>query len=167
MAYTNRIIVVALVTLLGITMTTSAQNSDIDIDWYEMEEAQKLARANDKKVLVFAEASWCTICKKVKREIFPNKDIRQTMSAYYYPVKIDIESDELLRFNGEEMTQEQFGRQMRVTGTPTFLFIDKEGSVIGAQPGFIPRDVYKSLMIYVGTDAHHEMEFEQYLDNNQ
>jgi thioredoxin-related protein len=48
--------------------------------------------------------------------------------------------------------------------TPTFFFIDKEGSVIGAQPGFIPKDTYKSLLTYVGGDIYNKMKFKEYLN---
>jgi thioredoxin-related protein len=64
------------------------------------------------------------------------------------------------------MTQQDFSRQMRVSGTPTFFFIDKEGSVLGAQPGFIPKDTYELLLTYVGTDVQNEINFKEYLNQN-
>lgn len=161
---TYKKIVPIAVLLLSITLSGVAQEADIS--WYELEEAQALAKENNKKVLIFAEASWCHNCKRMKREVFPQADIQQAMATYYYPVKIDVESDKLLMFNGEEMTQMEFSRQMRVTGTPTFFFIDAGGDVIGAQPGFLPRDVYKSLLAYVGKDLYNEIKFEAYLDQN-
>lgn len=162
MLYTHRIILLLAAFLLSGSITATAQ--DTGISWYELAEAQELAKENGKKVLVFAEASWCHNCKRMKRDVFPHEDIQQAMSKYYYPVKIDVESDKLLIFNGEEMTQMQFARQMRVTGTPTFFFIDQEGSVIGSQPGLIPQDVYKSLLTYVGKDLYNDIKFKAYLD---
>lgn len=163
------ILLIAGLVLFGIMtavgQNTGIKNSQTGIVWYELDDAQKLARENDKKVLIFAEASWCSFCKKMKRDVFPEPDIQKATSTYFYPVKIDIESDKLLKYNGQEMTQMQFSRQMQVTATPTFFFINAEGSIIGTQPGFIPRDVYKLLLTYVGTDAYNEVGFKEYLEN--
>lgn len=136
-----------------------------EITWYEMTEAQNLASKGDKKVLVYAEASWCTYCKKVEKEVFPRKDVQELISKYYYPVRVDIESDDIVKFNGEEMTEQEFSASMRVSGTPTFLFIDGEGNVLGGQPGFIPPDIFKALLAYIGSNAHTRTKFEQFYEN--
>lgn len=157
-------IIIAAVLLLFGMMTAVAQ--DTGVDWYELEEAQVLAKEHDKKVLIYAEASWCTYCKKMEQQVLSETDVQEMMATYFYPVRVDIESDKKLRFNGKEMTQQEFARQMRVTGTPTFFFIDREGSVLGAQPGFIPKDIYQSLLTYLGTDAYDKIGFEEYINQN-
>ena len=91
--------------------------------------------------------------------------VREVMNNYFYPVKIDIESQHKLTYNGREMTEQEFGRNMRVAGTPTFFFIDHKGEVIGAQPGFIPKKVYIHLLSYIETGAYRKMEFSQYMGN--
>jgi thioredoxin-related protein len=157
-----KIILIITVLLLFSGISVAAQ--DIGVDWYELEEAQVLAKENDKKVLVYAEASWCTYCRKMEQQVLSKSDVKKMMAEYFYPVRVDIESDQKLKFNGKEMTQQIFARQMRVSGTPTFFFIDQEGSILGAQPGFIPKDIYQSLLTYVGTDTHDEISFEEYLN---
>jgi len=146
--------------------TAVKSTSQKGINWYSLEHAQKLAPKNGKKVLIFAEASWCSYCRKMEQQVFSKTDIQQTMNEYFYPVRVDIESGQKLVFNGKEMTQQEFSRQMRVSGTPTFFFLDKEGAVIGAQPGFIPRDVYKSLLTYVGTDSYNDMTFQEFMNKD-
>jgi len=133
------------------------------ITWYSLEEAQGLAKVNDKKVLIYAEASWCTFCKRMEKEVFPSQAVQDSLEKYYYPVRVDIDSEEKLIFNENEMTQRQFARTYRVTGTPTTFFIDKEGVIIGAQPGFMPSDVFQALLAFVGSGVHAEIEFEEYL----
>lgn len=137
-----------------------------EITWYSLEEAQQLAQENDKKVLVYAEAVWCTYCKKMEKEVFPKKKIIDSLAKYYYPVRVDIESDKKLVFNGETMTGSQFAQKYRVRGTPTIFFIDKAGEILGAQPGFIPPDIFNNLLAFVGTDAHKNISFEDYSKQN-
>lgn len=134
-------------------------------DWKEMEEAQKLAAENDKKVLVYANAVWCSYCKKMEREVFSIKEVQETTDKYFYPVWVDIESDDKLSFRGREMTQTDFSRAMRVTGTPTFIFIDSKGEIIAGQPGFIPEELYIQILEYVGSDAYQQQLFEEFSNN--
>lgn len=147
----------------GIAQAPKKQEKREGITWYTLHQATQLAKKNDKKVLVFAEASWCPYCKQMKREVFPKMDIQDTMEEYYYPVKIDIESQETVTYDGREMTKAQFSRQMHVSATPTFIFMDKSGSVIGTQPGYLNHDVYKALLTYIGTDTFRNIGFKKYL----
>lgn len=138
-----------------------------DITWYPMEEAQQLATQNDKKVLIFAEAEWCGYCKKMYKEVFPKQSVQDSLKKYYYPVRVDIESDEKIVFNGRKTTGRQFAREHRITGTPTTFFVQSDGTILGIQPGFIPADIFKKLLAYVGSGAHSKMEFEEYAGENR
>lgn len=137
------------------------------ITWYDLKEAQQFAKENDKKVLIYAEAVWCTYCQKMEKEVFPQQEIIDTMAEYYYPVRVDIESDKKMEFNGEVLTGSQFARKYRVQGTPTTFFIDKEGKILGAQPGFIPPDTFRNLLTFVGSDAYQSVSFDEYLEQNK
>lgn len=136
-----------------------------DMSWYSMEEAQQEAKEQQKKVLVYAEAQWCGYCKKMNREIFPEEVVQDSINKYYYPVRIDVESDKKLVFNGVEMTQQQFAHRQQVSSTPTLFFIDGEGEILGRQPGYMPEDVFTKLLSYVGSGAFGTVSFEDYLSN--
>ncbi len=154
--------------LFFIVITAFGSISDkADITWYSFQKAQQLAGENDKKVLVYAEAVWCTYCKKMENEVFPRQKVIDTIAEYYYPVRVDIESDKELIFNEQTMTGSQFAQKYRVSGTPTFFFIDKKGEILGAQPGFIPHDVFTELLAFVGSDAHKRVSFEDYRKENK
>jgi len=169
---TVKILFVAISLLIG-PMTASPigapQNEEKKdgLTWYTLEKAQQLAKKNDKKVLIFAEASWCPYCKQMKREVFPKADIQNTMEKFYYPVKIDIESSEEVMYDGRKMTEKQFSREMRVSSTPTFIFMHASGSVVGTQPGYIGHDVYKALLTYIGTDSFKNVGFKKYLEGTK
>lgn len=143
---------------LGISAALS-QN----IDWVDLERAQKRAKADDKKVLLFMEAEWCGYCKKMYREVFPKQSVQDSLHKYFYPVRIDVESGEQVVFNGTKISQQNLARRFRVTGTPTLIFLDSGGSVMGTQPGFIRADIFDKLMAFVGSEEFKNMEFKEYL----
>ena len=150
--------------LISITVISVSQAQDRPdmFDWKPLGEAIKLAAENDKKVLVYANARWCTYCKKMEKEVFTQEAIKEKTKQHFYSVWMDIESDEKLTFRGQEMTQIQFSRAMRVTGTPTFIFFDSEGEIIAGQPGFIPEDMYLQILEFVGSDAYQEQSFGEF-----
>jgi len=154
-------------TILCLLPGTAAgiQSDADDLAWLGMEEAQERAAAEDKKVMVYAEASWCTYCNKMEREVFTDKEVQQVVSTYFFPVKVDIESDHIISYNGREMTEREYAGSMRVAATPTFLFVDGEGNILGGQPGYIPPDVFKALLTYVGSDAFSRVKFDHFYEN--
>lgn len=153
------------ITLLGIffLFVNPACGQNSKISWITMEEAQKMARDNAKKVLVFADASWCTYCKKMKKEVFPQQAVIDSMNAYFYAVRIDIESEKPMIYDGEKITQQQFAQRTRTQATPTFFFIGQNGKILGAQPGFIPAETFSRLLGFMGSDAFKKVEFKTYL----
>lgn len=133
------------------------------INWYSLEEAQNLADNSDKKVLIYLEAQWCGYCNKMESEVFPLQEVQDVMHQFYYPVRVDIDSKNTLVFKGQKLTEKEFAQKLRVSGTPTFLFVNGDGTMLGKQPGFMPADVFKALLSYVGSDLYDKMKFDQYL----
>ncbi|HBX64743.1 MAG: hypothetical protein CL670_03360 [Balneola sp.] len=159
---TKKSVLVLLISLLGISIAQSQNRPDM-FEWKELGEAIKLAGENDKKVLVYGNASWCTYCKKMEKEVFTQESVKELTNEHFYSVWMDTESQDSLTFRGQQMTQMQFSRAMRITGTPTFIFFDSEGEIIAGQPGFIPEELYVQILEYVGTDAYLEQNFNEFV----
>lgn len=153
--------------LAFISTAVLAQSQSIPavFEWHEMGKAQELAAENDKKVLVYANARWCTYCKKMEKEVFTKEQVQQKTNDHFYTVWIDIESQDSLSFRGQRLTQRQFAQVMRISGTPTFIFFDEEGEIIAGQPGFIPEDLYVQILDFVGSDAYLEQSFGEFSEN--
>jgi thioredoxin-related protein len=138
-----------------------------DIRWYSMREAQLKATTSGKKVLVHIYAQWCVWCKKMDKETYSEVPVRQEISKYYFPVRINGESDAEMVFNGQIMTMKEFTKSLGITAYPTTLFIDQEGSIITQQGGFIKPNIFVKLLAYVGSDAYELQEFDQFTSNHE
>jgi thioredoxin-related protein len=147
--------------------TDQASVTSDSLTWYTMQQAQQLAEEEDKHVLIFMEAVWCGYCKRMKKEVFPLPEIQQVLSKYYYPVKLDVESRKEIVFNGQPITERQFSQKIEVQATPTLLFLNSKGEIMGRQPGFIPAEIFEPLLTYVATDAFHSQSFDTYLEKRQ
>ncbi len=66
--------------------TIFAQNWQLDLN-----EAQKTARENDKKlILVFSGSDWCAPCIKLEKEIWESEEFQQYAEAHYVMVRADF-----------------------------------------------------------------------------
>lgn len=158
----NLKILLLIVTVLFFVVPIQAQS----IDWLALEKAQTLAEQENKKVMIFAEAKWCGYCKKMYNKVFPEQSVQDSLEKYFYPVRVDIESDKTITFNGEQLTEKEFAREFRIRSTPTMIFLDPKGNVIGGQPGYMPPNVFDKLLAFVGADLVGAMPFKQYLEEN-
>lgn len=62
-----------------------------------MEEAQLLASENGKKVFIFGKDSWSNYSNKMRDEVFSEKAVIDSIKSYFYPVRVDIESNKMIR----------------------------------------------------------------------
>lgn len=161
------------ITLLIAGLLFSAQafaqaQSEINsgFEWVSLEEAQVKAAETGKKILLFGYAEWCTYCLKTRKETFPDSTVLASIKEHYIPVQLDAESQANITYNGSTMPENELARYLRLTSYPTHYFIDAEGSILGAQPGFIEPYVYAPLLNYVGSDAFQEMSFDEYFEKN-
>ena len=146
--------------------TTLAQESSVDsgVEWQSLEEAQKKAKESGKKVLIFGYADWCTYCMKMRKETYPEENVQKSLSDDFIPVQINGESEEEIVFNGKTYKSYELARYLRLTSYPTHYFLNSEGKIIGAQPGFLPADVFSPLMNYVSEDLFGKVPFLDYME---
>jgi thioredoxin-related protein len=153
---------IAIVTFMFATGFTLHNEIDSSVSWISMEQAQEKSAEDGKPLFVFVEAEWCGICKRMLANVFPNQDVSDDLMANYHPVKIDLDSKNQIRFNGETMTEREFAREMIVAGTPTTIFFDSAGDELGRQVGFVSIEDLQQLLAYVVSDQFNEVSFEEF-----
>lgn len=160
-----RITLVLLLALLTSTVS-SAQESNVDsgVKWKSLEEAQKKAKETGKKVLIFGYADWCTYCMKMRKETYPTENVQKSLSDDFIPVQINGESEEEIVFNGKTYKSYELARYLRLSSYPTHYFLNSDGEIIGAQPGFLPAEVFSPLMNYVSEDLFGKVPFLDYME---
>ncbi|MBO6571821.1 thioredoxin fold domain-containing protein [bacterium] len=160
-----RLTIPLVLALLSVS-TALAQESSVDsgVEWQTLEEAQKKAKETGKKVLVFGYADWCTYCMKMRKETYPEENVQKSLSDDFIPVQINGESEEEIVFNGKTYKSYELARYLRLTSYPTHYFLNSEGKIIGAQPGFLPAEVFSPLMNYVSEDLFGKVPFLDYME---
>ena len=117
-------IVLSFVWILICTVVSFAQGVKFETGtWSEM---LAKAKAADKVVFVDVYTSWCGPCKKVAKEVFPQKEVGDTYNTNFINYQIDAESEE----------GKKFVERYPITGVPTFFFINAEGKVMHKFVGY-------------------------------
>jgi len=127
-----------------------------------LEQAQNLAKQDGKKIILDMYASWCGYCKRMVSEVYVDKTVGVTMDAYYHFVRVDIESDAMTVYNGRSFSMKELAGGFGVRSTPTYVFMDSEGKIIGAQPGFMPVPMFNLVLSFVGSDAYKTQKFDDF-----
>jgi thioredoxin-related protein len=151
--------------LLGLDLKDSAdENSQV---WagptvYSLPDAQKLAKDNNKKVLVDVYTVWCGYCRKMAAETYPSAKVKNAVDDYFYTVRLNAESDRKIIFNGETFTEAELASAFGVSSFPTTLFIDTDGEPLGLQPGFMDANIFSQLLAFIGSNAFKTQTFEDF-----
>ena len=101
-----------------------------ELRWYSWNEGYELAKAENKPMLVFVQASWCHVCKRLNDKTFNNEEVIPLITDGYIPVKLDIEDGGKYMFKNESLSMDELLGQVSkkpVMGIPTTLFYVPDG----------------------------------------
>lgn len=132
--------------------------------WVPMPDAIAQAEADDRIILVHTYAAWCGWCTRADNEVYTDDDVQAYIAEHFAPTRLDLESQDSLRFFGHTVTQQQLGQAFAVTGTPTTVFVAADGQPITKYPGYTDARTFRVLLQYVVEEAYDVEPFAPYLD---
>jgi len=115
--------------ILLVSLLFSSLSLAEEVKWVGWNEAQVLAEAQDKPIMVFVYASWCHLCKRMDTKVFTNEEVATMLNENFIPVKLDAEFTGDLRrdentFKSMELLAELTDNQFR--GIPAYVFVPKK-----------------------------------------
>lgn len=122
-----------LFTLLAISL--GAQTKSILFESKGWAELSAEAARQNKLIFLDAYASWCSVCKKMDKEVFSNDSVADFYNSHFINAKFDME-------RGEGMA---LAERYQVNIYPTFLFIDPQGKVLHRAEGGFPAQAFLEL----------------------
>lgn len=114
---------------------TSSSDGGEAFDWKTDEtEALAAAKAGNKPMLVDFTAEWCSACKRLARETFPESTVRAELGRFVL-LKIDATQD-------DDPKVMELQKKYRVVGLPTVILLDAKGNEVERLTDFVPPSVF-------------------------
>ena len=135
--------------------------------WKPVAEAVELAEADGRLLLVHAYTVWCGWCARMDRETYADDAIQAYLAEHYVSTRLDLESDEVVPFFEYEVPMRVLGDALQISGTPTSVFVDSDGSLITKMPGFVPADQFLLALQYVREEAYELQSFEEFIEGRK
>lgn len=113
--------------------------------------ALKRAKKEDKPVVLYFFTPYCSYCQAMDKEVLAEKEINTTLKRNIVYLRIDVEKrEDLARFYG-------------VRGYPTTTFLEPNGQRIFQIPGYIEKNDFKKLLIFVSRKHYKTMNLKDFL----
>ncbi|MGD9548984.1 MAG: thioredoxin family protein [Candidatus Krumholzibacteriia bacterium] len=109
---------------------------------HDFVEAQKLAAASDRPLLLFFTAEWCVPCRVMKREVFADREVMKAINASVVPVML----------YGDEPGTDGVFERYQVGSTPVTIFTDAEGTVLDYEVGRMGKTQFLEMLNDLGSD---------------
>ena len=163
---------ILLTTLTLITyIFTAPLHAQEGVNWQPIQQAQKLAQKQHRKVLVEIYTQWSEGFKELERSVLAQPQIAKYLNENFVTVKFDAETREEVNFQNRsykfvtqsgvgfnELASELLRGQMSY---PTFVFFDENGNLIQTIQYRTPEH-FEMIITYFGSDNHKKMPWKKY-----
>lgn len=83
------------------------------INWLSFKQLEDSLSVNPKKVFIDFHTDWCTYCRKMDKEVFTKPAVAEVMNSQFYAVKMDAETKDTIRFDGQLFINRQAQTQRK------------------------------------------------------
>jgi thioredoxin-related protein len=139
------------------------------INWYTLEEAEKLQEKAPRIILIDMYTDWCGWCKVMDTTTFLHPDIAAYINTFFYPVKFNAERKDTVTFRGKSYINTGEGRrpphQLAVEllkgkmSYPTLVYMD-ESFTPNPISGYMPPEKIEPVLIYFAERINKTAPFE-------
>ena len=104
------------------------------VKWHTYKGGTDLARRQNKNMVIYFHADWCTYCGQMERETFGDAAVIEMLNNRAIAIKVDVD------------VEKRIARQFGVRGLPATFLLLNNGEQIGPLPGFIPPRAYLAML---------------------
>lgn len=148
------------------TATQKLSGGDAKFTWYtDWDKGIEAAKKENKPVLVDFYADWCHWCKVMDEKTFSADEIKRRFSENWIAIKINSDYKEKQgTYEGKTMSYPQLVRYFKVSGFPSYLFIDKEGNPVTIVSSYLPKEQFGPMLDYMKDELYKkDIKFNDYI----
>ncbi len=113
----------------------------------ELNDELENANENNRQLILYFHQDGCPYCKKLLDDNFSRKDIIEKMRQNFDLLEINMWGDKTVTLlTGEELSEKEFARQMKIMFTPTLIILDKKGQLQLRMNGYYAPDKFSAAL---------------------
>ena len=113
----------------------------------ELRDELENANENNRQLMLYFHQDGCPYCKKLLDDNFSRKDIIEKMRQNFDLLEINMWGDKTVTLlTGEELSEKEFARQMKIMFTPTLVILDKKGQSQFRMNGYYAPDKFSAAL---------------------
>jgi thioredoxin-related protein len=169
----NKLIPIISITIILVIfyLALNANNSsDLPADNSQskpFEEILKMAQKDKKKVVIEVYTDWCSWCKKMERDTYPDAEVQKELKRNFYHYRLNGESSEVIEYDGRKFTKAEFTRAFGIKGFPTTIFLNYNSKPITLLPGYVDAKTFANILKFIGDDLYTKMTFDDFLNSRK
>ena len=141
--------------LVLIIFAVSITFAQAKVKWYSFNDGVKLAKKQNKHILVDFYADWCHWCKVMDDKTFSNKKVAAFLKKNYICIRVDTEDKKRnISYRKVDYTPKEFFSAVGGTGLPTLLFLNNKADIITKIPGYVEKDVFLPISKYISQKCY-------------
>jgi thioredoxin-related protein len=132
--------------------------TEAGLNWYAIDDLDKMKNIEDKKILIDMYTSWCGWCKVMDKKTFTDPNVVKLLNEKFVLIKFNAERREPVTFQGENYEWLNTGRKgvnklaMKMMsgrlGYPTLVYLDGNLNQIKSSPGYkTPEELIGELQV--------------------
>ena len=163
----KRVLLFLGVVVLGLDL--SAQDS---IKWHSIDQAIQLASQEPRVLVIDVYTDWCSWCKRMDATTFSDPGVVELMNKHFYPVNLNAEGKEDIVIGDRTFKFVDNGRrgyhEIAAVVTrgrlsyPTISYVDAQGKVLEAAPGYKTADQFRVYLAYYADGAYKDQSFDEF-----
>ena len=171
-----QLIIVGFLLALTINFNSLEVFGQEELQWYSIEEVQKLNAENPRKIFIDVYTDWCGWCKRMDATTFKDPRIIKILNEDFYAVKLDGEGKEAIIFKDRQYNFIPQGRNgyhelaaALMNGRlsyPTTVYLDENLNLIQPIPGYLQVQDLEPILIFLGKDFYKNQTWQDFLAKN-
>jgi len=140
-------------------------------DWFKQsflnikEDADELGTSG-KHLMVFVDLNDCPYCARTLDENFHGGPNRDFIREHFDVVALNFQGDrEVTWLDGKTYREAQMPSVLRILGTPTLVFIDRDGKQVLKFMGYHQPDVFRAALEYVHSRSYRTQSLAQFIES--
>lgn len=141
-------------------------------EWFEQKSTDintlvKKANRLHKKVVLFFDLEDCPWCEKMIKNNFSGGKLTDKTKKNFIVVHISNEGERVVVYKNFKGSESDFKDKMGVYFSPTMIFLDSNGNVIGKFEGYRNPSKYETILAYILSGDYKKMKYIDFYNEYQ